>query len=340
MVPVLIFIVALPIILFFFLQKHKSVKNICLPPGPKGLPLIGNLHQLDNSNLPHYLWQLAKQYGPLMFMRFGFRPTIVISSAKMAKEVLQTHDLVFCSRPALRGQQTLSYNGVDLAFAPYGAYWREMRKICVVHLFSSIRVQTYRPIREYEVSLLLGKILKSVDASKPVNLTEALMSLANHIICRIALGKRYEDEGVERSRFQSLLNEVQALFVTNFFSDYFPFMSWLDRLTGQLSRLHKSFVQFDQFYNEIIQDHLDPKRPKPEQDDILDVLLQQWKDQSFKVDVTLDHIKAVLMNVFVAGTDTSAAAVVWAMTFLMKNPRTMKKAQEEIRNLLGERFCQ
>ena len=42
-------------------------------------------------------------------------------------------------------------------------------------------------------------------------------------------------------------------------------------------------------------------------------------------------------NVFVGGTDTSAATVIWAMTFLMKNPRSMKKVQEEVRNLIGNK---
>ncbi|XP_043812744.1 cytochrome P450 71A1-like, partial [Manihot esculenta] len=70
---------------------------------------------------------------------------------------------------------------------------------------------------------------------------------------------------------------------------------------------------------------------------VLDILLQLWKNRSFKVDLTFDHIKAVLMNVFVGGTDTGAATVVWAMTLLMKNPITMKKAQEEIRKLVGKK---
>ncbi|KAG8654590.1 hypothetical protein MANES_05G139450v8, partial [Manihot esculenta] len=71
--------------------------------------------------------------------------------------------------------------------------------------------------------------------------------------------------------------------------------------------------------------------------DVLDILLQLWKNRSFKVALTFDHIKAVLMNVFVGGTDTGAATVVWAMTILMKNPIAMKKAQEEIRKLVGKK---
>ncbi|KAI9118232.1 hypothetical protein K1719_010564 [Acacia pycnantha] len=61
------------------------------------------------------------------------------------------------------------------------------------------------------------------------------------------------------------------------------------------------------------------------------------KDHSTSVDLTMDHIKALLMDIFIAGTDTSAATLVWAMTSLMKNPRVMKKVQGEIRKLYGEK---
>ncbi|TXG52107.1 hypothetical protein EZV62_021276 [Acer yangbiense] len=336
----IIILLSLPIFIFFIFQIHKrstTKTSVRLPPGPKGLPLIGNLHQLDNSKLHQYLWKLSKEYGPLMSLRLGNMPTLVVSSAKMAKEVMKTHDLHFCSRPSLLGQQKLSYNGLDLAFAPYNDYWREMRKICVVHLFNSIRVQQYRPVREDEVSRMMEKISKSVVACKPVNLSELMISLTSTIICRVAFGKRYEDEGIERSRFQALLSETQAMFTSFFFSDHFPFMGWIDRFTGLISRLEKNFKNFDTFYQELIDEHLDANRPKTEHEDILDVLLQLRKERLFKIDLTMDHIKGVLMNVFVGGTDTGSASVIWVMTYLMKNPKAMKKAQEEVRNLIGNK---
>ncbi|KAJ6362196.1 hypothetical protein OIU78_002578 [Salix suchowensis] len=235
----------------------------------------------------------------------------------MAKEILKTHDLEFCSRPVLTGQQKLSYNGLDLAFSRYGVCWREMRKICVIHLFSSIRVQSFSAIREEEVSHMIAKISISDLDSEPFNLTEAMMSLTSTIICRIAFGKSYEDGGSEKN--------------------YFQYMGWVDRLTGLARRLGKNFKEFDAFYQQIIDEHLDPNRSKPEHEDILDVLLQIYKDRPYKTQLTFDHIKAILMNIFVAGTDTSAATVIWSMCFLMKNPEALKKVQEEVRTAIGNK---
>ncbi|OAY50485.1 cytochrome P450 83B1-like [Manihot esculenta] len=337
MVLLVLLLLALPFLLSFLLRKLKTKRNLHLPPGPKGLPFIGNLHQFDSLNPHSYLWQLSQKHGPLMSLRLGFVPILVVSSAKMAKEVMKTHDLKFCSRPALVGNQKFSYNGLDVAFSSYNAYWREIRKICVVYLFNSNRVQSFRPIREFEISHMLEKISKSAVALKPVNLSEAMMSVTSTIICRTAFGKRYEEDGVESSRFQELLKELQALFTCFFVSDYFPFLGFIDKFTGFFHRLEKNFKEFDIFYEQIIKEHLDPSRSKPAEEDFLDILLQLWKSRSFKVDLTFDHIKAVLMNVFVAGTDTSAATVVWAMTLLMKNPMAMKKAQEEVRKLVGKK---
>ncbi|XP_061356524.1 5-OH-xanthotoxin synthase-like isoform X2 [Gastrolobium bilobum] len=303
---VLVLLSLLSILTLFIIHKHRTNRaRALLPPGPPGLPLIGNLHQLDNSAPHRSLSQLSKRYGPLMSLRLGSVPTLVVSSAKMATQVLKTHDLIFASRPSFLGPRILSYNFLDLGFTPYSPYWREMKKLSILHLFSSHRVQSFRPIREDEVAQMIQK-------------------LSDH----------------RRSRLQVLLNEAQAMMTEFYFSDYFPLMGWVDRVRGILWRLDKTFKELDVFYERVIHDHMDPTRHKTnDQDvtDIIDIFLQMINDHSFSFDLTLDHIKAVLMNIFTAGTDPSSAAIVWAMTALLRNPDVMKKVQGEIRDLFGDK---
>ncbi|KAK2976249.1 hypothetical protein RJ640_021960 [Escallonia rubra] len=337
MVPaLLLLLLGLPILLLFLVPRCRTTGGKRSAPGPPGLPFIGNLHQLDNSALHRYLWQLSKKYGPIMSLRLGLVPTLVISSARMAKEVYKTHDLPFSGRPTLLGQQKLSYNGLDVAFSPYNDSWRELRRIWVHNLFSPKRAESFRPIRQEEVSRMINKISKLATSSKLANLSEMLATFTSNIISRIALGKRYDDDGQEARRFLGIIRETEAVFLAFFVSDYFPPLSWLDRFTKSYYRLQKNFKEMDSFYQELIDEHLNPKRPKSTREDIIDILLQLRKDQLSSFNLTMDHVKAVLMNILVGATETSRATIVWAMTELMVNPPFMKKAQDEVRQLIGK----
>lgn len=121
-----------------------------------------------------------------------------------------------------------------------------------------------------------------------------------------------------------------------FVANYLPSLGWIDRLTGMQSRLENIFLQLDGFYQQLIDKHVEhPTGPQDDQDeDTIDALLRIQKDVDY---ITQDHIKGVLMNIFVAGTDTSSSTVEWAMTELMRHPEVMRKAQDEVRGLVGRK---
>ncbi|KAL3655319.1 hypothetical protein CASFOL_001105 [Castilleja foliolosa] len=334
-----IVLIALPILLTLYFHKHRTTKpspRTRHPPGPLGLPLIGNLHQFDSQNPHTYLHRLSKQYGPLMSIKLGFRKVVVISSAHIIKEILKSHDAVFSGRPTLTGLHRLSYNAMDVAFSPYNDFWRELRKLLTLHVFSHKQAQSFCPVREQEVSRMIQKIAEdaSTSASRVTNLSEMMKMLTGNIICRVALGKSIGYEGVEYKRFFELFKDVQGMLTGLFVSDYFPGLGWIDKISGMSARLEKIFKELDEFYEEVIEEHLDySNRPKSMDGDILDVMLGVRRDGSSTIDLTMDHVKALLMNIIVGGTDAIAAVVVWAMTALLKYPNIMKKVQSEIRQL-------
>ncbi|PIN21004.1 Cytochrome P450 CYP2 subfamily [Handroanthus impetiginosus] len=329
---------ALPIILIFLLTQRKSpVAKLRHPPGPPGLPFIGNLLQYDSSNLHLSLTKLSKKYGPLMYMKIVRKPVIIISSARVAEEALKHNDLAFSSRPSTTCGVKLSYDNRDIATSPYSEYWREMRKLVILHLFTLKQVNSFRPVREEEVSRMVKEILEKANSGQLVNINRVAVSLSSSIICRIALGKRYDDKGSERRSFDKLLEQLQASSVEFFVADCVPLLGWIDKLSGKVSRLEKVFKDMDSFYQEVIDEHLSPNRPQSMNGDILDLLIGLREDRSSSVQIDWDNIKGLLMNIFVAGTDTSAVAITWAMTALVKKPNILKKVQEEIRSLIGKK---
>ncbi|XP_042509247.1 cytochrome P450 CYP736A12-like [Macadamia integrifolia] len=114
-----------------------------LPPGLWGISLLGYLLMLGD--LPHRtLHQMAQKYGPIMQIRLGLMPTVVVSSAQVAELFLKTHDNVFAGRPYIMGSQYMSYGNKGVLFSQYGTYWRYMRKLYTIELLSAAKVDSFK----------------------------------------------------------------------------------------------------------------------------------------------------------------------------------------------------
>nr|POE55087.1 cytochrome p450 71a24 [Quercus suber] len=149
---------------------------------------------------------LSSTPWPLMLLHFGSVPILLVSSADAAEEIMKKQDLKFANRPKPSMFGKLMYNYKDVAMAPYGEYWRQMKSTLVLHLLSNKRVQSFHYVREKETSLMIEKIKQCYDSSSSVNLSEVLAKLTNDAICRVALGKIY-GEGEGGREFKELLEE-------------------------------------------------------------------------------------------------------------------------------------
>ncbi|PON74627.1 Cytochrome P450, E-class, group I [Trema orientale] len=330
----------LPLLLtLFFLMKNKLKVNKKdkpqLPPGPPKLPIIGNLHQIGL--LPHQsLWQLSKRYGHVMLLQFGRVPAVVVSSAEAAKEVLKIRDLECCSRPPLAGSAKLSYNNLDVAFSPYGEHWREMRKICVIKLFSTKSVQSFQFVRDKEIDSLIDDLNDSSLSAATVDVSAKMFALTASMTLRTAFGKAFGGSELDNDRFESMIHRAQSTLGSFAASDFFPYVGWIvDWLTGLHAKFERSFHELDDFFGLVIDEHLN-RIPQERKEDLVDLLLSIERGQSEfgEIQFSRDCTKAVLMDIFIAGVDTNAITITWAMAELARNPRVMKKVQDEIRNSL------
>ncbi|CAL0302659.1 unnamed protein product [Lupinus luteus] len=172
---------------------------------PWKLPIIGNIPQLVTSTPHRKLRDLAKIYGPLMHLQLGEVFTIIVSSAEYAKEIMKTHDITFASRPITLASELLAYNSTNIVFSPYGNYWRQLRKICTLELFTPKRINSFKPIREEEFTNLMNMIA-SLQGS-PINVTEAVLSSIYTITSRAAFGKKFKGQ----EQFISLAKEATVV---------------------------------------------------------------------------------------------------------------------------------
>nr|GEY27206.1 cytochrome P450 71A4-like [Tanacetum cinerariifolium] len=316
-----------------YISLHSNTKKT-LPPSPPKLPIIGNLHQLGSS--PHRsLRAISQKYGPLMLIHLGNVPTLVASSAEAAQEIMKTHDISFSNRPILTMATILFYDYKDIIFSPYGEYWRQLKSIVVVHLLSNTRVKSFSRVREKEISHMISVIGES--CGSVVDLSALFDSLTNNVICRVALGRTYPG-----LNFKHLLTDLVNIVGSLCVGDYFPWLSFLDRLSGLKGRAQRLAKKLDDFFQSVVEEHQNKRiRENFESDqspDLVDILLDVQKHNSTGFVIDTKTLKAVILDIFGAGTDTLSTSIDWIMCELVRHPRVMKKLQQEVTEVAQGRY--
>ncbi|PWA88650.1 cytochrome P450 [Artemisia annua] len=209
----------------------------------EGVSLFGELREgggLGERFLDRWCYGLADTI--LMYLvHLGNVPTLVASSAETAQEIMKTHDISFSDRPILTMATILFYGYKDIIFSPYGEYWRQLKSIVVVHLLSNTRVKSFSNVREKEISHMISVIGESCGSL--VDLSALFDSLTNNIICRVALGRTYPG-----LNFKDLLTDLVNIVGSLCVGDYFPWLSFFDRLSGLKGRAENLAKKLDDFF--------------------------------------------------------------------------------------------
>ncbi|KHG17975.1 Cytochrome P450 [Gossypium arboreum] len=235
---------------------NESPKS--LPPAPWKLPILGHLHLLMFS-LPCPLDGISQKAW------FLDAPT---------------------TWPFLLVAEIILYNFSDIGFAPYGGHWRQLRKVCTLELLSTKREQSFRSIREEQISSL--------------------------------------------KEFVEALGSFSII-------DLFPSIKLLPVISGRRAKFETFHHDLDAMLQSIIEEHrsskANPKDSNDVTDDLVDVLLNLQDHGGLEFPLTTDSIKAAILDMFIVGTETSSAAVEWAMSEMIKNPRILEKAKAEVRQV-------
>ncbi|KAM0894316.1 hypothetical protein ACQ4PT_024499 [Festuca glaucescens] len=147
------------------------------------------LHQVVSA-LPHRtMTKLCRRHGPMMYLQLGEIPTVVVSSAEAVGQMMKANDTGFANRRTTGMQDIVSFGGKGILFAPYGDYWRQMRKVCVTELLSSKQVKRMESIRAEEMGSLLCSITASAGAT--INVSQKVAALSNDVVARAVFGGKF-----------------------------------------------------------------------------------------------------------------------------------------------------
>lgn len=339
---------SLPIIVVFLHLFHHFVLHRLrnLPPTPfPALPIVGHLHLLRKPPLHKALYDVGKRYGQVLFLRFGSRPVVLVSSAAAAEECFTKNDIVFANRPKLLTGKHLGYNFTSLPFSPYGERWRNLRRISTVEVLSSYRIQQLAGIRAEEVKELVRNLFHLSTCDPMVVLKPPLHDFTFNVMSRMIFGKKYYGGGAavnsEAAKlFQEISrNQIRVIPKANVL-DFLPFMRWFGfgDIEDELARI---FEKRDGFMQRVIDDHRSGlphggrRRDSTAADSktVLDVLLElQSSEPETYTDETIRNLLLVLLQ---GGSDTTAVTLEWAFSYLLDNPQVLSKARSDMDKHVG-----
>ncbi|OMO79873.1 Cytochrome P450 [Corchorus capsularis] len=302
-------------------KPHKII------PGPKGFPVLGSLNLMVNL-AHHKLSAVAKSFGAKRLMAFSMGDTKVIITCNpdVAKEILNSS--VFADRPVKESAYSLMFNRA-IGFAPYGVYWRTLRRIAATHLFCPKQISSTEGQRS-EIASQMVSIIACRGGDQFCVRDLLKKASLNNMMCSV-FGTKYElgSSNTETEELSQLVEEGYDLLGKLNWSDHLP---WLAGFDFQKIRFRCSELvpKVNKFVTKIIQEHKLQSGRKIH--DFVDVLLSlNGPDKLSDQDII-----AVLWEMIFRGTDTVAVLIEWILARMVLHPEIQSKVQAELDGVVGK----
>lgn len=305
-----------------------------LPPGPKGIPLIG--HLLNRKEVFHQkrCMQLARVYGPVIRFKMGFKDVIVLNDFESIKEILSRKELLFRSENAVANQTI--YKGVATL---NGDAWRENRQFCL-HVLRDLgfgKKSMEEHIME-EAEYLVAKIAEL--KGSPLGIETYFAPSVSNNITALVFGRRFPFEDHRRKFLDERNQRLSKLFEAGSRFTFLP--RWLFTFTNFLPNATSRIIKeiFDEMVGFIrgeVKDHEDTLDEHSNRD-FIDGYLKKMKENQANPESKFKkaNLAGNVMTFFGAGTHTVKSTVQWHMLNCADKPHTIqRKIQEEVDKVVG-----
>ncbi|XP_062074094.1 flavonoid 3'-monooxygenase CYP75B137-like [Humulus lupulus] len=277
-----------------FIRSKNLNPSSPLPPGPRGLPIVGNLLSLE-PELQSYFAILAHTYGPILKLRLGTKLNIIVTSPTLARQVLKENDIVFANRDVPYIARTCTYKASGLVWTPYGPEWRMLRKVCVLKMLSNTMLDSVHSLRRREVRRGVSQLYSRVGS--PVDVGEHVFLIILNVITNMLWGGAVDgDEWASvGAEFRGIVSGIIGVVAKPNISDFFPALAWCD-LQG-ITKQHDELIErLDIFFDRMIS-----RRTKIETEggngssDFLQFLLRLKDEGDSKTPLAIINIKCLLL---------------------------------------------
>ncbi|KAG5238521.1 hypothetical protein OIU76_014996 [Salix suchowensis] len=322
---------------YIFKRPGKKPAGYCPPPSPPALPLIGHLHLLNPVAYKGF-HALSNKYGPLLYLRLVSYHVVLVSSAPVATQIFKALDVHFASRIKSPFEDNLLFGSSTSFFnAPYGDYWKFMKKICTTELLGTRQMKKLKNVRREEVVRFLSKMLEIGKKNEVVDLSVEVLTVANNGTCRMIMSARCSGEDNQAEKCRALVSEsfdlAAKLALFNVFGPLKRIGIWY--LRKKIDDVPK---RYDELFEKVLVEHEEKAKregPTMEKKDLMDILLEVYHDENAEIRITRKQMKNFFLDLFTGGTSTTADAILWILAELVNNPAAYKKLREEIDSVVG-----
>uniref|UniRef100_A0A7N6A8B3 Cytochrome P450, family 2, subfamily Y, polypeptide 3 n=1 Tax=Anabas testudineus TaxID=64144 RepID=A0A7N6A8B3_ANATE len=323
----------------FCLSKfiYTRSRKYRLPPGPVALPLIGNLPQVDKKAPFKSFLKFSETYGPVITVYLGLQRTVVLVGYDVVKEALvdQADDFTGRGQIPFLLKATRGY-GLTIS---NGERWRQLRRFTLTTLrdFGMGRKGMEEWIQEES-----KHIRDQIETYKamPFDPMFLLSCTVSNVICCLVFGQRFSYDNEQFLRLLKIISGIIRFGSTPWGQMYNIFPWLMESLPGRHHTVFAEIKEMKEFTEMKIQEHketLDPSSPRDYIDCFL-LRINQEKD-NLTTEFVYDNLVVTVLNLFVAGTETTSSTIRYALNVLIKYPDIQEKMQQEIDTVIGRERC-
>lgn len=309
----------------------RSKQRARYPPGPKGLPVIGNVLQMPKDREWLTFAQWGEQFGNIVYLSLLGQPMIILNSAKDAVALLDKRSSIYSDRPILyMGGELIGWKYI-LGLTPYGDRFREYRRLMAKFIGGKTQVERHFPVMEQEATSFLKRILR-----RPDDLGANIRTHAGAIILKLAYGYTIRED---EDPFVTLADRAMAQFTEAttpgaFLVDVFPLLRHMPAWFPGASFKRTAQEWSDTLNSMADVPHAFVKEQMAKDTEVPSFTSELLRDEKLQEGQEF-NIKWSAASLYAGGADTTVSSIHTFFLTMLLFPHVQKRAQAEIDSVVG-----
>ncbi|KAF9483933.1 cytochrome P450 [Pholiota conissans] len=309
----------------------RSNKKLSLPPGPKGLPLVGNILDMPSEKEWLTFARWGELYGDICSVTVLGQPLIVVNSSKNAIDMLDKKSAIYSDRPVLlMGGELVGWKNT-MVLLPYGDRFRRYRRLFHNLIGNQTAVKRFRPSQQIETRRFLRRILLS-----PNEFSDHVRRTVGAVILKISHGYEVEEKNDPFIEMANKATEQFSLATApgGFLVDLVPFLRHLPAWFPGAGFRRKANIWAATLQEMVDRPHDFVRQNMARGTAEVSFTSAALQGKQLSPDEELD-LKWSAASLYSGAADTTVAAINSFFLAIALHPRVLKKAQEEIDAVVG-----